>query len=87
LHPIQPNIPGLIEIPGDSDDDNYVEDLVFTEECAELQEEFTSDSLNKLSLLASISLFSPSISSFLTIHTRLIWMGLTLLTVAGFGRK
>jgi hypothetical protein len=43
LHPIEPDIPGLDEIVDDSADEDYVEDLVFTEECSELQGELAPD--------------------------------------------
>jgi hypothetical protein len=76
LHPVQPDDSGLDEIGDDSDNEDYAEELVFTEECAELQEEPTSNSLNKPSQLAPVSLFYPSISPFLMIHTILVRMGL-----------
>jgi hypothetical protein len=43
LCPIQPDISGLDEIADVSHDEYSVEELVFIEECAELQEGLTSD--------------------------------------------
>jgi hypothetical protein len=42
-HSVQRDIPGLDQISADSDDKGSFEELVFTEECAELQKDLTSD--------------------------------------------
>jgi hypothetical protein len=73
LHSTEPDIRGLDEIPDDSDGEYDVEELLFAEECTELQEELISDELNTPSPLASISLFSPSTSSSLAIHMLFDW--------------
>jgi hypothetical protein len=76
LHPVQPDIPGVDEIAYDSDTEDYVEELVFIEECAELQEEPTSNLRNKPWPFAPVSLFCPSTGPFLMIHTILVRIGL-----------
>jgi hypothetical protein len=71
FHPIQPDIPRLDEIADDSDNEDYVEELVLTEECTEAKRD-NFRLTRELSPFALISLFSTSIKSFLTIHTKLV---------------